>query len=544
MAENDVKVTLAKIEEEIAAKLSSLSSSYITKNKLVTQEAYTKKANGEIEKLLKKTYSDGILKDASNKKIIDEYIKKAISESYSKYKTELKEKRTANLTDKYTIQYTTISNADVDPLIENGKSYVALQKQILKNGIPQGDGKPIIVKRENTSIFHATNASFSGCDMICSIDITPTTGKRITTVLGTLQTLSYSIHQEKIPVRVLGNLNAKDWVFGPRTIAGSLVFAVLNQHWLVDLYEQLYNDAEMKGAHFVADEIPPFSITVSFSNEYGFDSKMVLYGVRLIDEGQTMSINDLYIENTYQFVASDINYMDTLNNYQVGESKMHSAVGVIKVSTASSKKAEEKETAPTENKNTENKPKQEEKMSLEKAKTLLTVTKDQWLTALLNSNGDKDAAEKALKNEMKTKYDTIKKEKEFISVKANKKAVDEYYDAVKKAVSSFKKQTEDNLVVYSKVPLEEKDIQVIDSALSFNLEKWNGYLKSEGTPYKAREAYKKELEKTLAAIKTKIKNMEINTNSYDYAQSLYKNTLGRIDKAYDYAKEQEKVDKK
>lgn len=542
MAENDIKVTLAKIEEEIAAKLSSLSSSYITKNKLVTQEAYTKKANGEIEKLLKKMYSDGILKDASNKKVIDEYIKKAVSESYSKYKTELEEKRTANLTDKYTIQYATISNADVDPLIENGKSYVALQKQILKNGVPQG--KPIIVKRENTSIFHATNASFSGCDMVCSIDITPTSGKKITTVLGTLQTLSYSIHQEKIPVRVLGNLNAKDWVFGPRTIAGSLVFAVLNQHWLVDLYEHLYNDAEMKGSHFIADEIPPFSITVSFSNEYGFDSKMVLYGVRLIDEGQTMSINDLYIENTYQFVASDINYMDTLNNYQVGESKMHNAVGVIKVSTASSKKAEEKETAPTKNKNTENKPKQEENMSLEKAKTLLTVTKDQWLTALLNSNGDKDAAEKSLKNELKTKYDTIKKEKEFISVKANKKAVDEYYDAAKKAISSFKKQTEDNLVVYSKVPLEEKDIQVIDTALSFNLEKWNGYLKSEGTPYKAREAYKKELEKTLAAIKTKIKNMEINTNSYDYAQSLYKNTLGRIDKAYDYAKEQEKVDKK
>lgn len=534
MAENDIKVTLAKIEEEIAAKLSSLSSSYISKNKLVTQEVYTKKANGEIEDFLKKTYSDGILNDASNKKIIDEYIQKAVSESYAKYNSDLEEKRTANLTDKYTIQYTTISNADVDPLIENGKSYVALQKQILKNGVPQG--KPIIVKRENTSIFHATNASFSGCDMVCSIDITPASGKKITTVLGTLQTLSYSIHQEKIPVRVLGNLNAKDWVFGPRTIAGSLVFAVLNQHWLVDLYEQLYNDAEMKGTHFLADEIPPFSITISFSNEYGFDSKMVLYGVRLIDEGQSMSINDLYIENTYQFVASDINYMDTLNNYQVGESKMHSAVGVIKVSTASSKKAEEKETAPTENKNAENKPKQEEKMSLEKAKTLLTVTKDQWLTALLNSNGDKDAAEKALKNELKTKYDTVKKEKEFISVKANKKAVDEYYDAAKKAVSSFKKQTEDNLVVYSKVPLEEKDIQVIDTALSFNLEKWSGYLKSEGTPYKAKKAYTAQLDLALLEIKKKIVASEISSISYDYAQTLYNNTLERINTAAQYAK--------
>lgn len=537
MADNDIKVTVKAIEEKIATILSSLKDSYVNKNSSVTEDAFKKKAASKIEKCLKDTYSDNILSNASIKAHIDEYSTNTTKEYYEKYTTELEEKRTATLTDKYTIQYTTISNADVDPLIENSKSYIALQKQILKNGIPQG--KPIIVKRENTSIFHATNASFSGCDMVCSVEITPTSGKKITTVLGTLQTLSYSIHQEKIPVRVLGNLNAKDWVFGPRTIAGSLVFAVLNQHWLVDLYEQLYNDAEMKGSHFIADEIPPFSITVSFSNEYGFDSKMVLYGVRLIDEGQSMSINDLYIENTYQFVASDINYMDTLNNYQVGESKMHSATGVIKVSTASSRKVEEKETAPTENKNTDSTSTQEEEMSLEKAKTLLTVTKEQWLTALLNSNGDKDSAETSLKDELKTKYNAIKEEKEFISVKANKKAVDEYYDAAKKTVSSFKKQTDDNLVVYSKIPLEEQDIQKIDAALSFNLKKWNSYLKSEGTPDKAKKAYKKELEKALVVVKMKIKNMEINTNSYDYALSLYNNTLNRINTAYNYVKKEE-----
>ena len=230
--------------------------------------------------------------------------------------------------------------------------------------------------------------------------------------------------------------------------------------------------------------------------------------------------------------------MDTLNNYQVGESKMHSAVGVIKVPTASSRNVSEEKNAPPNTSSDVPESKEEEKMSLEKAKTMLNVTKEQWLTALLNSNGDKDAAETFLKDGLKKKNDAIKADKEFISVKANKKAIDEYYNAAKKAVTSFKKQTEDNIVVYSKVPLEEKDIQVIDTALSFKLKKWNGYLKSEGTPYKAKEAYKKELEETLAAVKTKIRNMEINTNSYDYALSLYNNTLGRIDKAYDYGKEE------
>ena len=48
---------------------------------------------------------------------------------------------------------------------------------------------------------------------------------------------------------------------------------------------------------------------------------MALYGVRIMNEGQVMSTNDIYIENTYQFVASDIELMDSLNAYQTGESR-------------------------------------------------------------------------------------------------------------------------------------------------------------------------------------------------------------------------------
>ena len=40
-----------------------------------------------------------------------------------------------------------------------------------------------------------------------------------------------------------------------------------------------------------------------------------------MNEGQVMSTNDIYIENTYQFVASDIELMDSLNAYQTGESR-------------------------------------------------------------------------------------------------------------------------------------------------------------------------------------------------------------------------------
>ena len=48
-------------------------------------------------------------------------------------------------------------------------------------------------------------------------------------------------------------------------------------------------------SYYIADEIPPFDITISFANEYGYDSRMALYGVRLLNEGQSMATNDIYI---------------------------------------------------------------------------------------------------------------------------------------------------------------------------------------------------------------------------------------------------------
>lgn len=167
-----------------------------------------------------------------------------------------------------------------------------------------------------------TYNSFSGCDM----SVTCTILNQVIS-LGTLQTISYSIHMDRQPVRSMGNINAKDYTLGPRTIAGSLVFAVFDKHLLYHMIEAYrdtvsgnikanqYTNVASKyqslttGRHILADELPPFDITITFANEYGTRSKAALYGVRLVNEGQVMSINDIYTENTYQFVALDIDYM-------------------------------------------------------------------------------------------------------------------------------------------------------------------------------------------------------------------------------------------
>ena len=170
------------------------------------------------------------------------------------------------------------------------------------------------------SDYLGTNSTYSMADMVATITIQTPQGF-IQTRLGELQSISYSIYQNKAPVRVLGNMNAKNWVFGPRTIAGSLVFAVFNKHWMYHVYDQLKEKAGMKNWHFIADELPPFDVTISFANEYGFESRMAIYGLRIMNEGQTMATNDIYIENTYQYVANDIELMDTADAYTNGSSR-------------------------------------------------------------------------------------------------------------------------------------------------------------------------------------------------------------------------------
>lgn len=173
------------------------------------------------------------------------------------------------------------------------------------------------------------NESFSGCDMTASIvyswdEVNEAQGKSksnsvirkfATHILGEIQTISYSIHMEKRAVRSIGNVNAKDFVMGPRTIAGSLVFAVFNRHFAKNIMQE-HNAYFKKGEAFLVDELPPFDIVISFANEYGLRSKLVIYGVRLLNEGQVMSVNDVFTENTYQFMATDVEYLNDEKTYQ------------------------------------------------------------------------------------------------------------------------------------------------------------------------------------------------------------------------------------
>lgn len=162
-----------------------------------------------------------------------------------------------------------------------------------------------------SSRYQKTYTSYSGADIVAVI--TPEGGKSI--VLGELQTLSYSVFRPTAPVYGLGQIAAKGVVRGARTVAGSLIFTVFDRHVLYEVMQE-YNDGHQGANINKSDELPPFDITVNFLNEYGQSSQLVIYGVYLMSEGQTMSIEDMITENTMEFVAMDI---DTMVPDYVGE---------------------------------------------------------------------------------------------------------------------------------------------------------------------------------------------------------------------------------
>lgn len=145
-------------------------------------------------------------------------------------------------------------------------------------------------------------------------------------VFGTLQTISYSIYRPTTPVYTLGRINPKGVVRGQRTIAGSLIFTVFDRHVLKTVMDSYnYTNSSRGGGgtfgfsgtqikemkdNMKTDEMPPFDINITFLNEYGNSATLNLYGVHVLTEGQTMSIEDMITENTMQYIAMDIDLMD------------------------------------------------------------------------------------------------------------------------------------------------------------------------------------------------------------------------------------------
>ncbi len=142
-----------------------------------------------------------------------------------------------------------------------------------------------------------------------------------TKVLAELQTISISSHREKFPVRGFSSAYPRSFTRGSRSIAGSMIFTVFNNNVLEQFLETHPSDydAHNPTTSALIDQIPPFDITIAFANELGQVSRMAIYGVEFVNEGQTMSIEDLLLENVVQYVARDYDPMRSVSSRKVDE---------------------------------------------------------------------------------------------------------------------------------------------------------------------------------------------------------------------------------
>ena len=92
--------------------------------------------------------------------------------------------------------------------------------------------------------------------------------------LGSIHTISYSSFREKFAVRSLGRTQAKTYTRGPRTIAGSIIFNVMQEHELLRLLglangTMLDHTGASHTEAVMIDQVQPFNLMFLFEHEYG-----------------------------------------------------------------------------------------------------------------------------------------------------------------------------------------------------------------------------------------------------------------------------------
>ena len=64
--------------------------------------------------------------------------------------------------------------------------------------------------------------------------------------------------------------------------------------------------------YLLPDQFPEFDILLLFSNEYGFNAALPIYGISITDTGSVISMSDSEIEVTYTYTALDIDVLRSI----------------------------------------------------------------------------------------------------------------------------------------------------------------------------------------------------------------------------------------
>ena len=165
--------------------------------------------------------------------------------------------------------------------------------------------------------------SYSGSDILCLMYIPQQVNGIVSEegfaqIENKLQTLTVSSARSVSPVRRLGETTPTAYTRGSRTIAGSMVFTTGLRDAFVDALTKSVDDGEpTREPVLFVDQIPKFSMVLQANNELGGISTALLVNITLTNFGTTFSIDDIYTESTFTYVAEQ--YMplsQTLANNQ------------------------------------------------------------------------------------------------------------------------------------------------------------------------------------------------------------------------------------
>lgn len=203
-------------------------------------------------------------------------------------------------------------------------------------------------------------SSYSGADIFASIN---------RKVFAEIQGITYSISRAKVPIYTMGSAEPRSFSRGNRGIAGTIIFSVFDRDALLEAFKDEFEEKNVKIQKFVAndsesvmkrysenktgftsiedwdnmmtelvntstnaedssissavvdtftphyaDEILPFDVTLTFANEYGNASMMVIYGVEILNEGSGFSTDTMVSEKAYTYMARRIESMKSVED--------------------------------------------------------------------------------------------------------------------------------------------------------------------------------------------------------------------------------------
>lgn len=192
-------------------------------------------------------------------------------------------------------------------------------------GLPS-QGVFTVNKTAKGSMMHHT---FSGIDIVALASL-----NTVVSQLDHLIQCSWSIHKGASTNRTLGKSSPGPRAGGGRTIAGTMIFAITDHHPLRDLIPdsyngrktQILNDPDVWKPLVMADEIPPFDIVLTLSNEYGKAAITTLYGVQIVDEGGVFGMDNIITELSLQYTAVA---MDPITEVKLDDTGMIDPYGIM-----------------------------------------------------------------------------------------------------------------------------------------------------------------------------------------------------------------------